>query len=231
MCYNAARDDPFVYVTDHGGNTMYHPNPLNRPNSPKRAPFGRATRRLRIFTAGLLILVLLSAVSCDFSSLPGLPAGNGDAAGTTEPPLLTEASYSSSSSQTVRGGYISGSATPSVTIPLTEKLDLEKLVKKGYKCDMTVTYKASVQGDHLKLACSVGIGSGGSSSQVYASDFTYLEHNETRYMTHEIVGLSPSTMENVAACTLRWEAKGITFMDGLNECIVSDVNVFLRFYR
>ena len=50
-------------------------------------------------------------------------------------------------------------------------------------------------------------------------------------MTHEIVGISPATMENVAACTLRWEAKGITFMDGLNECIVSDVNVFLRFYR
>ncbi len=140
-----------------------------------------------------------------------------------EETLLTEYSFILSGSYTVRGGYISGTTTPSVSVDLSEAFNLQALAEQGYYCNIYVTYTAEVQGDHLNIRSTLD----GPTTSV--SDYTFLEDNEKRTMSHSATNIISYDYSAFSTLNIKWDCKGITAFDGLNECIVSNVCVEVRF--
>ena len=137
--------------------------------------------------------------------------------------LVTEHAFDLSGSYTVRGGYISGTTTPSVSVDLSEVFDLKALAEKGYYCNIYVTYTAEVQGDHLNIRSTLD------GPAVSVSDYTFLEDNEKGNLSHSATNISHTNYATFTTLHIKWDCKGITAFDGLNECIVSNVRVEVRF--
>lgn len=137
--------------------------------------------------------------------------------------LITEYAFDLSGSYTVRGGYISGTTTPSVSVDLGEVFDLHALAEKGYYCDIYVSYTAEVQGDHLNIRSTLD------GPVVSVADYTFLEDNEKGNLGHSANNISSAYYATFTTLHIKWDCKGITSFDGLNECIVSNVRVDVVF--
>lgn len=171
-----------------------------------------------VFRLILLLVVfttLLSFVSCDLSSI-SIVIPN-------EEPLLTEYTFSVPDSYTVRDGYLSGTTSPSISVNLAEVFDLQALADQGYKCNVEVTYSAQVKGDHLNLRCSFG----GMTDET--GGYVYLDHNEYAKLNHTSYNISGSSYVSNGTLYVKWNCQGVTFLDGLNECVVSDIRISVRF--
>lgn len=140
-----------------------------------------------------------------------------------DPPLVTQHTFSIPGTHTVRGGYISGTTTPSVSLNLAEVFDLQALVDKNYSCNIYVSYYCKVNGDHLNVRCSL---SGPSNEK---TEYVYLDHNESSSLSLSAYNIPASSFSDKSILYIKWDCKGITAFDGLNECQVSDVNVSLTF--
>lgn len=141
----------------------------------------------------------------------------------SEKELVTEHTFSVGGSYTVRGGYLSGSTTPSVSVNLGEVFDMDGLAKKNYKCQITVYYTAKVLGDHLNLQCTLGGVTG------VSSNYTYLDHNQQKDLSCSSYNIGSNQYNYNATLKITWDCKGVTFLDGLNECVVSNVRVHVKF--
>ena len=189
---------------------------------------------LRYVAFCILVAMLFPLSSCIYITLPegyesfddgyfhieDLPAIQ-----QTEKPLVTEHVFNVSGTHVVRDGYISGSTTPSVQINLADVFDLEALANKGYTCRIKVNYNCKVNGDHLNVRCSFG-GAADSSA-----DYVYIDHNGRADLEHIAYNVSASSCANSPVLYVKWDCKGVTFMDGLNECEISKVTVTVEFSK
>jgi hypothetical protein len=139
--------------------------------------------------------------------------------------LVTEYDFILPGSYTTRGGYISGTTTPSVSVDLTTVFDLQTLADEGYTCGIEVYYTAEVQGDHLNLRCTID------GTTVSVSDYVYLDHNEKANMGHAAYNISAAYYKPLSTIYLKWDCKGVTVFDGLNECVISNVRVHVHFIK
>ena len=139
--------------------------------------------------------------------------------------LITRHDFILDGRYTVRGGYISGTTTPSVSVDLSEVFDLKTLAELGYLCTVSISYTAEVQGDHLNLRCIMdGVA-------VVAEDYVFLEDNEKSNLYLGAENIPGEHYKTFTAVYLKWDCKGITALDGLNECIVSNVIVDVTFSK
>ena len=169
---------------------------------------------IRLISLGIVIVMLLSVTSC---TLPDAFVAE------PEKPLVTEHTFTQSGTYTVRGGYISGSTTPSMSINLASVFDLQELANKNYTCNIEVSYYAKVQGDHLNVRCLFG------GPTDVAADYIYLDNDEGAELSHASYNISGASYVQNATLYIKWECKGITIFDGLNVCEISDVRVTVKF--
>lgn len=189
---------------------------------------------LRCAAVCILAAMLLPLSSCIYITLPeGYESFDEDflhiddfpSIQQTEKPLVKEYVFNVSGTYVVRDGYISGTTTPSVQINLADVFDLQALSNKGYVCRIKVNYNCQVNGDHLNVRCSLG-GATGSSA-----DYVYIDHNGQASLEHIAYNVSASSCASNPVLYVKWDCKGVTFMDGLNECEISNVTVTVEFSK
>ena len=178
---------------------------------------GKKIFALRFISLWILIATAFSLSSCGEDGVFGDVAGEDD--------LVTSYTFENDDSRVVNGGYYSGTSTPSISFNLSEAFDLRALAKNKYVCNINVSYFCQVQGDHLNVRCTM---SGVTDLQ---ADYTYLNHNEGATLSFDSYNISPSSYSNNSVLNLKWDCKGITFLDGINSCKVSNVVVTVTFAK
>ena len=142
-----------------------------------------------------------------------------------EKELVTEHEYSVSGSYRVLHGYLSGSTSPSISVNLADPFNLKALAKQGYVCDIVVRYRAQVNGDHLNLRCSFS----GVTNEV--GSFFYMGKDENSWESHASYNISGNSYTNKATLYVKWECEGMTFLDGINDCTISNITVEVKFSK
>ena len=175
----------------------------------------------RLISLGTLVAIALSMVSC------GLAEGVGNMidSSQSESSLVTEYTFKDFDSHEVRGGYYSGVASPSIDVNLSDPFDLKALARKGYVCDITVSYDCLVNGDHLNIACAF------SGPVNKKSDYEYLPSNSTKWLEFSAYNIPADSIANNPTLNIKWSCEGITWLDGINECEVSGIRVEVRFVK
>ena len=103
----------------------------------------------------------------------------------TEPPVtgpVLSHTYYLSGPYDVKGGYVSGTVSPTVGLSLSDIFDLDMLAEQDFLCRITVNYNAAVQGDHLNLRFSMTVGG----SFVLVDDYRYLDNDQTASQNHGV---------------------------------------------
>ena len=122
---------------------------------------------------------------------------------------------------------------PGIGFELTQALDVQALINRGYYYNVVIEYDLNVDGDHLYAICTfkIGTNSNGAGTQIFDSGEKYYDHNASARVGHTIPGRNASELSGKTYCGVFFAAEGMSWFDQINKYTASNIKITFNFYK
>ena len=122
---------------------------------------------------------------------------------------------------------------PGIGFELTQALDVQALINRGYYYNVVIEYDLNVDGDHLYAICTfkIGTNSNGAGTQIFDSGEKYYDHNASARVGHTIPGRNASELSGKTYCGVFFATEGMSWFDQINKYTASNIKITFNFYK